>query len=162
MADLSLVESTARRQLLLLLNGGNSHVAFTDAVKGLSMRQLGTKLPDMPYSIWQLTDHIRVVQWDVLKLCTNMQHRSPKWPEGYWPKNVAPKDDEEWLNCLDQIYSDRQKFIDLLTDEEVDIFEPFATEQQETIFKFALMIADHTSYHTGQIVLLRRLLHAWK
>jgi uncharacterized damage-inducible protein DinB len=161
MADLSLVEATTRRQLLLLLNGGNSHAALTDALKGLSVRQLGAKPQGLPYSIWQLAEHIRVVQWDILKLSTNPQHRSPKWPEGYWPKTAAPKDDEEWLNCVDQIYSDRQKFIDLLSDTDVDIFEPFATEQQETIFKFALMMADHTSYHTGQIVLVRRLLNAW-
>lgn len=162
MADLSLVESIARKQLLLLLSGGNSHVSLTDALNGLPTRLRGIKPQGVPYSIWQLTDHIRVVQWDILKLSTNPQHMSPKWPNEFWSRSAAPKDEEEWLNCLDQIYSDRQKFIDLVTDEDVDMFEPFATEQQETIFRYALMMADHTSYHIGQIILIRRLLNDWK
>ncbi|MBW4891403.1 DinB family protein [Mucilaginibacter sp. HMF5004] len=162
MADLSLVESTTRKQLLALLEGGNSHASLTEALHGLPENLRGVKPNDAPYSIWQLVDHIRVVQWDVLKLSTNLQHTSPKWPDAYWPKNAAPKSEEEWQNSIDQILSDRQKFIDLVSDEDVDLFEPFATEENETIFRFALMMADHNSYHIGQIVLMRRMLNSWK
>jgi hypothetical protein len=162
MADLFVVDATTRKQLLLLLDGGNVHASLSDALYGLPSNLRGTKVHGLPYSIWQLLDHIRVVQWDILKLSTNLQHRSPKWPEGYWPKHATPVDEEEWQNCIDQIYSDRQKFTDLILDPDTDLFEPFVTEQDETLFRYALMMADHTSYHIGQIVLIRRLLNTWK
>jgi hypothetical protein len=162
MADLSLVESTARKQLTALLTEGNSHVTLTDALHDIPARIRGTKVQSLPYSIWQLTEHIRIVQWDLLKLSTNPQHISPKWPAEFWPKFAASKGEEEWQECIDQVDSDRQKFIELLTDEDVDIFEPFPTEEHESIFRFALLLADHTAYHIGQIILVRRLLNNWK
>ena len=161
MADLYTTQRTARKQLHLLLTGRNAHVSIEDALHGLPSRFRGVRLQNAPYSIWQLADHIRIVQWDFLKFCTNPEHVSPKWPEGYWSKNASPADEEEWQNCIDQILNDRQKFIDLITDQDQDMFEPFETEQEETIFRQALLVSDHTAYHIGQIVLMRRLLNAW-
>lgn len=161
MADLYTVEETSRKQLFKLLTGGNVHATIEDALHGLSARQSGIKPENVPYSIWQLVDHIRIMQWDILKICTNPEHTSPKWPEDYWPENTAPINEDEWLDCIDQIYSDRQKFTELIMDEELDIFEPFENEEDQTLFKNALWMADHSSYHIGQIILVRRLLNAW-
>ena len=161
MADLYTTQQTARRQLYALLTGGNVHATIEEAVFGLTLRQVGLKPEKVPYSIFQLLDHIRIVQWDILKICTNPEHTSPKWPEGFWHKRAAPKDEEEWLECIDQLYTDRQKFLDLIMDEDQDLFDSFENEEDQTLFKNALWLADHTSYHIGQIILVRRLLNAW-
>ena len=161
MADLYTTRLTARKELLILLNSGNMHVTLFDALNGIPARVRGIKPEGLPYSIWQLTDHVRITQWDKLKYCTNPLHVSPKWPDGYWSKSLAPKDEDEWQACVDQVYSDRQKFIDIIADEGQDIFEPFENEEDQNLFRQALFIADHTAYHLGQIIILRRLLRVW-
>jgi uncharacterized damage-inducible protein DinB len=108
-----------------------------------------------------LVDHIRIAQWDILKFSTNPEHQSPKWPDEYWPKDPEPNDEDEWSNAVDQIESDRAKFIELLEDPEINLFEPLPNERKVNLLREALLIADHTSYHTGQIILIRRLLNAW-
>jgi len=161
MADLYTIETVARKELTKLIMGGNAHATFEEAIHGLPDKLRGVKPEGMPYSIWQLVDHIRIAQWDILKFSTNPEHQSPKWPEGYWHKNAAPKSDEEWQTSIDQIHSDRQKILDMISDRDTDLFEPFETEQAQTLFREILLIADHASYHIGEIIVIRRLLRAW-
>lgn len=168
-------------ELILLLNKGNAHASFEDAVKGLHPDLLGKRPRGLPYSIWQLAEHIRLAQWDILEFCKGPHHKSPPWPEGFWPKDPAPDKSAghaqgaagrahaagptasaAWPKCLARIASDKKEFIGLLREKKDDLFEPFPYGEGQTLFREALLIADHTAYHTGEIIVLRRLLGDWK
>jgi len=161
MEDYENIDAVMRKQLITLINGGNAHATLDDALHNLPAKLRGVKPDGLPYSIWQLLDHIRIAQWDILKFSTNPDHKSPKWPDEYWPKNSAPEDEQEWDDCLADIASDRAKVIALLEDPETNLYEPFPNENGINLLREALLIADHTSYHIGQIIILRRLLHDW-
>ncbi|MGZ3752356.1 MAG: DinB family protein [Mucilaginibacter sp.] len=147
------------RELIKLLNGGNAHAHLDDALKGLPAELRGVKPEKLPYSIWQLLEHIRIAQWDMLKFSADEKHDSPAWPEGYWVKETAPKDEEEWNKSIQQINDDREEFIALLGN--ADIYSAIPHGDGQSILREALQIADHNAYHIAEIVLVRRLLGAW-
>ncbi len=126
------------------------------------MKLLDKKPRNLPYSLWQIAEHIRIAQWDILEFSKNANHESPKWPEGYWPEKSKPSSEKEWQKCLQQIKNDRNDFISLLEDSSENLFTPFDYGNGQTLFREALVLADHNSYHTGEIILLRRLLNNWK
>ncbi|MDQ0965700.1 hypothetical protein QFZ20_001103 [Flavobacterium sp. W4I14] len=146
-------------ELKKLLNGGGAHVGFKDAVANLPFNLLGEKPYNLPYSIWQLVEHIKIAQWDMLQFSKDGSHRSPKWPDEYWPKELAPKDEHAWNNTLKQIDADLKEFIALL---DSDLYEPIPHGDGQSILREALQIADHNAYHVAEIVVIRRLLGAWK
>jgi len=147
-------------ELSKLLQGGNAHATFHEAVKGLKPELRGVVPDNMPYSIWQLVDHIRIAQWDMLQFSKDADHKSPKWPDEYWPKETAPKHEDDWTGALEQIDSDLDEFIELL--EHADIYQPLEHGDGQTILREALQIADHNAYHIGEIIVIRRLLGNWK
>lgn len=122
----------------------------------------GGKPDKLPYSIWQLVDHIRIAQWDILEFSRNPHHESPQWPAGYWSKELAPADEAAWQQALDQIRQDRDAFVALLHDPQSNLYTPFAHGDGQNLLREALLIADHTAYHVGEIIIIRRLLDAWK
>ena len=146
-------------ELSILLQGGNAHASFHDAVKGLKPELRGIKPNNMPYSIWQLVEHIRIAQWDMMQFCKDANHQSPKWPDEYWPEELAPKDEDAWSGALKQIDSDLDEFIALL--EHGDIYQPLEHGDGQSILREALQIADHNAYHIGEIIVIRRLLGDW-
>ena len=150
-------------ELVSLINKGNAHAAFEDTVENVSLDLLN-KMPDgLPYSVWQMTEHIRITQWDIVEFCIDANHKSPKWPEEYWPEKEEIKiTEEQWQNSLKQIAADRKRFIDLLNDPATDLYTPFSHGSGQNLLREALLIADHTSYHTGQIIVIRRLLNDWE
>jgi hypothetical protein len=147
-------------ELKKLLNGGGAHVGFKDAVANLPFNLLGEKPYNLPYSIWQLVEHIRIAQWDMLEFSKDGSHQSPKWPDEYWPKELAPKDEETWNNTLKEIDEDLKEFMALL--DSSDLYVPILHGDGQSILREALQIADHNAYHIAEIVVIRRLLGAWK
>jgi hypothetical protein len=147
-------------ELSKLLLGGSAHANLKDALAGLPANLRGVKPENLPYSIWQLVEHIRIAQWDMLNFCIDPNHKSPKWPDEYWPKEATPTDDDAWKDSIDQINRDRDEFISLV--EKGDLYELIPGGNGQTILGEALQMADHTSYHTAEIIILRRLLGAWK
>jgi len=147
-------------ELVKLLNGGGAHAGLDDALDGLSEKLRGVKPDNLPYSIWQLVEHIRIAQWDMVKFSQDEKHESPQWPEGYWVKNIAPKDDAEWKISLKQIKDDRDEFIDLLKSGE--IYKAIPHGNGQSMLREALQIADHNAYHTAEIIVIRRLLGDWR
>ena len=133
---------------------------FPDAVKGIAPHLRGVKPDGVPYSIWQLVEHIRIAQWDMMQFCKDADHRSPKWPEEYWPKENAPEDEDAWTGSLSQISNDLDEFISLM--EHSDIYQVLPHGTGQNILREALQIADHTAYHTGEIVAIRRMLNDWR
>lgn len=147
-------------ELIKLLNGGNAHANLEEALENLPAKLRGAKPDKLPYSIWQLVEHIRIAQWDMLKFSQDEKHKSPKWPDDYWVKETAPKDEEEWEKSLKQIDDDRKEFIKLL--KSGDIYKAIPHGDGQSILLEALQIADHNAYHTAEIIVARRLLGVWK
>jgi hypothetical protein len=142
-------------EIVKLLRGGSAHIGLTDALKGLPADARGEKPEKLPYSIWQLVEHIRIAQWDMVQFSLDANHKSPKWPDEYWVTETAPADDAAWENSLKQIESDLEEFIELF--KKADIYKPLGHGSGQTILREALQIADHTAYHISEIIVIRRL-----
>jgi hypothetical protein len=145
-----------------LLNKANAHATLDDALADISFDVLGEKPENLPYSIFQLVEHIRIAQWDILEFSRNEKHVSPKWPDEYWPAETAPKSKADWQSCVRQIKSDRKEFVSLLAGHKANLYEPFSYGDGQTLLKEALTLADHNAYHTGEIIVVRKLLNDWK
>ena len=150
------------KELEAALEKGNAHASFEEAVKDIPQELLGSIPKGLPYSLWQIIEHIRITQWDILEFSRDPTHRSPSWPSGYWPKELAPADAGDLKRSVDQTLADRKAFINLLRKAGDDLHTLFDHGSGQTLFREALLIIDHTAYHTGQIILLRRLLGDWE
>ncbi|NIG54354.1 DinB family protein [Chitinophaga sp. Cy-1792] len=157
MYDTKLIVQSLRDELLK----GNAHVTFEEAIRNLPAEKRGEVPENMPYSIWQLVGHIRMTQWDILDFSRNPHYKELSWPHDYWPKERAPKNEDAWKKCIHEIKEDLHAFIALLEAPDAKLFEPFAHGDGQHLFREALLIIDHNSYHVGEIVALRRLLGVW-
>jgi hypothetical protein len=150
-----------REHLVNLLTQPQAHATFDDAVKGLDPELRGKVAKGAEHSPWQLLEHLRIAQWDILEFSRNAKHESPKWPEGYWPKEKAPADDKAWDKSVRAFKRDLKEMVELVQDEKTDLFAKIPHGDGQTVLREALLIADHNAYHVGQLVLVRRLLGAW-
>ncbi len=150
-----------REQLVSQLTEEHAHTSFQDAVDGLDHEYLGVRTSSLPYSIWELTEHIRIAQADIVEFCINPNYQALNWPEDYWPSHSAPADQDQWQQTLAAIEKDRQQMVEIVTDPDNDLLEPLPHGDGQTLFREAILIVDHTSYHTGQIVTVLRLLGQW-
>jgi hypothetical protein len=155
-------DGALREHLLYLLRGGGAHLSFEDAVAGLSPSLRGVKPASLPFSAWRLLEHLRIAQWDIVEFSINPQHVSPAWPEGYWPQGDAPPSDAAWKKSIQQFRHDLKRMQALVANPRTDLYSPLAHGEGQTILREALLVADHNAYHLGQLVLVRRLLGAWK
>lgn len=151
-----------RQHLLELLTGGHAHAKFEDAIKGLPAKLRGTKPENFPHSFWMILEHLRIAQSDILEFSRNEKHESPKWPEGYWPKEDAPPTDTAWNRSVKQFESDLNAMKDLVKNPKTDLFAKIPWGDGQTILREALLVADHNAYHVAQLVDVRRLLGAWE
>jgi len=153
---------TLRQHLLDLLRGGNAHATFDAAVANFPAQLRGKKPKGAEHSAWQLLEHLRIAQWDILEFSRDAKHVSPKWPEGYWPKMESPPNAVAWNNSVRRFRGDLKAMAKLVADQNRDLFARIPHGDGQTLLREALLVADHNAYHIGQIVLLRRLLGAWK
>lgn len=154
-----------RQQLQALLDGGQAHATFDDAVKDFPAHLRGTVPDSLPYSAWQILEHIRIAQRDILDFSNNADgsYKSRAWPDDYWPKNPAPPSAHAWEQSIHQVREDRKAFEQLLkTADDAALVAPFAWGEGQSLLREAFLIADHAAYHTGELIVLRRLLGAWK
>jgi hypothetical protein len=154
-----------RRQLKALLDGGQAHATFDQAIKDMPATLQGVVPEGLPYSAWQLLEHIRVTQRDILNFSRNEDgsYRALKWPDEYWPKEPEPPNAQAWSKSVEQIREDRKTFEKLVDSvDDSDLIKPFPWGNGQNLLREALLIADHDAYHIGELVLLRRLLGAWK
>ena len=157
-------EQTAnlREHLIYLLKGGGAHLSFDKAIAGLPAELRGTKPPGVPHTPWRLLEHLRIAQWDILEFTRNPRHVSPPWPEGYWPDGDAPPDEGAWDRSVAAFHADLRTMQDLVADPATDLFAPLPHGEGQTALREALLVADHNAYHLGQLVMVRRLLGAWR
>jgi DinB superfamily len=151
-----------RDHLLELLRGGSAHLDFEKAVGGLPPELRGVKAPALPHTVWQLLEHLRIAQWDILGFSRNPDHVSPSWPAGHWPDSAAPPDDAAWDRSVETFLTELQEMQDLVADPKTDLYAKIPWGDGQTILREALLVADHNAYHLGQIVSVRQALGAWE
>lgn len=145
-----------------LLDWSDAHVGFDAAVKGISPRFRGVVPHGFAHSAWQLVEHIRLAQADILEFCRTPKYREKKWPHDYWPAAPAPKSAAAWAGSLAQCRTDRGLLRRLAADGKIDLFATIPHGSGQTYLRELLLVADHTAYHVGQLVVLRRVLGIWK
>jgi hypothetical protein len=150
-------DQSLRDHLLSLLRGGNAHISFEDFVADFPVKACGRKIEGLPYTAWQVLDHIRIAQWDILEFCRDAKHVSPKWPEGYWPKADELGNEELWKETVDQFRHDLKEMETLVANPATDLLARIPQGTSQTILREALLVADHNAYHLGALVVINRI-----
>jgi hypothetical protein len=156
------VEASLREHLAYLLVDAGAHVSFEKAVSHLPASLRGAKPAKAPHTAWQIIEHMRIAQRDILEFSRNAAHVSPDFPDGYWPRSAAPPSARAWNESLRAFQKDLKAMIALVTDPSTDLFARIPHGDGQTILREALLVADHNAYHLGQLALLRKLLGAWQ
>lgn len=151
-----------KQNLSQLLQKSNAHADLNTALEGLDTKNRGIKLPNLPYTIWQLVEHLRIAQQDILNFSINPDYQAINWPDDYWPKETVAANEQEWENSLQEIKKSLADFTALIEHPDSDLLKPFAHGDGQNLLQETILIIDHLSYHTGQIVLIRRLLDNWE
>lgn len=155
-------DNELRQQLAKALDWHEAHADLAASVANFPPELRGKVPQGLPHSAWQLLEHIRIALWDIYEFCRDPKHKSPEWPEGYWPKTPAPANDASWEHSLQSIYENLEGMRKLITDPKHDLLAPLAGGSGQTLLREALLLADHNAYHLGQLVLVRKALSAWK
>jgi len=150
-----------REQVVYLLKGGGAHVHFMDALDDFPAGKYGTFANALPHTGWQLLEHVRLAQWDILEFSRNPKHVSPNFPDGYWPKTPMPPNEKAWDESVAAFQRDLQDMVRLVQNPRTNLFVKIRHGQGQSILREALVLADHNSYHLGQLVDLRRALGVW-
>jgi hypothetical protein len=154
-------DAALRKHVIDVLKGGSAHVHFMDALEEFPPNKRGTFAPGLPHTGWQLLEHARIAQWDILEFSRNPKHVSPGFPEGYWPKTPGPLTESDWDKSVQQFQHDLDEMIALVKNPRTDLFAKIPHGDGQTILRQALVLTDHNAYHLGQLVDLRRALGAW-
>lgn len=151
-------DSNLRKQLVTAMSGRESHIDFDSALKDFPPDKRGTKPAGAPHTAWQLLEHMRIAQHDILEFSRDPNHKSPSWPEGYWPSTEAPPDAKTWDATVKAFRHDAQEFERLVQDAHRDLLKPLPHGDGQTLLREALLVATHNSYHLGQLVFLKKVL----
>ena len=154
-------DALLRQHLLDLLKGGNAHVSLQEAIQDFPAELRGKRVKGAPHSPWEVLEHMRIAQWDILEFSRDPDHKSPKFPDGYWPAKPEPPDEKAWDRSVNGFCQDLQSLCALVADDATDLYARIPHGEGQTILREALVTADHNAYHLGQLVLLRRMLGAW-
>jgi hypothetical protein len=157
-------QAALRDHALYVLRGGGAHLDFENAIADLPPDLRGAVPEGLPYAPWQLLEHVRLCQWDILEYSRSDEHVTPPWPEGFWPDGPAPPDADAWDRSVDCWREDMRAMQKLISDPAADLLAPlpWGEDPSHTLLREALLMADHNAYHTGQMVAVRRLLGAWE
>ena len=154
-------EKTTRELLKKSLSWGEAHADWKHAVEDFPADLRGVRPKGCPHSAWELLEHARIAQWDILEFCRDAKHESPDWPSGYWPPQPEPPSAAAWDKSWRAFQHDNKALADLVADPKTDLTTPIAHGSGQTILREVLLVIDHNSYHLGQLVLVRRLLGSW-
>ena len=155
-------DAPLREQLRKMLAWDDAHVGFDKAVQGIPAELRGKQPDGAPYSPWQLVEHLRIAQHDILDFCRNPKYQEMKWPDDYWPSSPAPKSAADWDDSVRRFHEDLKALQDLAADTSIDLFAKIPHGSGQTYLRELLLVADHTAYHVGELVVVRRLLGIWK
>jgi len=150
-------DDALRQQLSRALGWGEAHMTFEDAVAGIPVELRGKRPRGFDHSPWELLEHIRLAQRDLLAFCTNPVYVAGEWPDDYWPKSPAPPSASSWKRSADAVVADR-KALETFVASAPDLMAAIPHGKGKTYLRSVLLVLDHTSYHLGQLVMARKLL----
>ena len=151
-------DKSLRDHLLSLLRGGGAHLGLDDFVADFPVELCGRKIDGLPYTPWQVIEHMRIAQWDILEFSRDASHKSPKFPEGYWPKPDEFGNLELWYETIEKFRADLKQMEDIVADPQNDLFAKIPHGDGQTILREALLVADHNAYHLGALAVMSRIL----
>jgi hypothetical protein len=154
-------DAALRAQLAAILSWKDAHADFDAATDGIPPELRGRRPAGLPYSAWELLEHLRIAQHDILDFCVNADYEEMTWPDDYWPSVPEPPDAAAWDESVRRYREDRTAFEKLAADTNVDLFARIPHGSGQTYLRELLLVADHAAYHVGQLVLVRRLLGNW-
>jgi hypothetical protein len=144
--------------VLYLLRGGGAHVSFDDFIAAFPIDLINNAIERVPYTPWQVLEHMRIAQWDILEFSRDAGHVSPQFPEGYWPSTSVVADAEMWHETVKAFSADLRALAELVDDPAVDLLAQISHGDGQTILREALLVADHNAYHLGTLALMKRVL----
>ena len=153
-------DQSLREHILYLLRGEGAHVSFDDLIADFPVEKCGERIEGLPYTAWQVLEHIRIAQWDILQFSRDSKHVSPKWPEGYWPAPDEVGNEELWIQSVEKFRDDLKQMETLAGDSAHDLFAKIPHGSGQTILREALLVADHNAYHLGALAVMGRILKA--
>jgi uncharacterized damage-inducible protein DinB len=154
-------ESEIRSQLARALGWDEAHAGFDRVVDGIAPEFRGRAPAGLPYSPWQLLEHLRLAQEDILDFCRNPDYRERRWPDEYWPASPEPPFPDAWERSIAAVRRDREALARLAEDPSVDLTAPLPHGSGQTLLRELLLVLDHTAYHLGELVVVRRALGIW-
>lgn len=151
-------DQSVRDHVLYLLKGEGAHISFEDLVADFPVEKCGERITGLPYTAWQVLEHIRIALWDILEFSRDGKHVSPKWPEGYWPQHDEVGTELLWKQTVEQIRKDLKGIETLVAEPSLDLFAKIPHGSGQTILREALLVADHNAYHLGALAVMGRIL----
>lgn len=154
-------ETALREHILSLLKGGNAHMSVEDAVKDFPMNRINETFPNGTYSAWGLLEHVRIAQWDILDFVRNPKYREMNWPDDYWPRPGRKATAAAWDKTIALIRRDSRELQGIVMDPDTDLYARIPHGSGQTVLREALLVADHTAYHTGEFAIMRQAMGTW-
>lgn len=154
-------DKVLRNELLALLDSGNAHMGFAEAVADFPVDAVNKKPANCPYSFWHFVEHIRIAQWDILEFVINPRHKSPPWPAGYRPRPDQKTDAAGWAKSVEAVLADLERVKAIVIDPATDFFSPLPHAPGYTVFREVLLVADHNAHHVGELAVMRQIEGLW-
>jgi hypothetical protein len=154
-----MTNNRVRSQLVAQLEGGQAYPPVVSILDGFPIDRTGDRIDGIRHTAWELLEHLRIAQWDILEFTLDPEHVTPPWPEGHWPKNSKPTTEADWRDSVAAFLSDLDRVVDLARDPETPLDELIPHGSGQTYLREILLVADHNAYHLGQLMMLRR---AWE
>jgi hypothetical protein len=154
-------DNALRQQIARTLDWEDAHASFDSAVNGLPAGLRGKVPQGLPYSAWQLVEHIRITQADILEFCVAATYKEKEWPKQYWPASAEPPSAKAWEESIAAFRRDRSALAKVATDPKIDLTARVPNGTGQTYLREILLTADHSAYHVGELLVVRRLLNAW-
>ncbi|NEV94310.1 DinB family protein [Psychroflexus sp. YR1-1] len=150
--------SAERKQLVNHLKGGEAFMPLDEILDKITFEKLGVRPQDLPYSFYEVFYHIICAQKDILEYSTSGDYKSATWPEDYWPEKSSPESEKDWLKLREDYFRDRKTFENFILDPKNDLNLPVKNSDEHSLLREILLVMEHTAYHTGQLLLILRLL----
>lgn len=147
-----------RKQLIILLDGSQAHISFNNAIKNFPIDKINERIKDVPYSLYEIVEHMRITQQDILDYISGAEYKELRFPDEYWPVKGKDATAENWNNSIRQLNEDLAALKKIVLDPQTDFTAPLSHNANHNIFRGILIMGNHNSYHTGQILILKRAL----
>jgi hypothetical protein len=153
-------ETVLREQLVAQLEGGQAYLPVREIFEGFPIERAGVRIDGIRHTPWELLEHLRIAQWDILRFTIDANHVTPPWPDEHWPEKSAPESGDAWRSSVDVFLFELESVKELARNVETSLFDKIPHGSGQTVLREILLVADHNAHHLGQLLMLRRALEA--